>query len=357
MNDTAHPTTATPERAKTLVGGVAERLHKTLRSAKQVEQTATLVSELLIYLFNARRNGSHAPPIKHRIRHGEGDAHFFVYVEQIEHFDMNYDAAALYRIAAQHLLGVRFQFASQTTGDPLKYGLLIMHLLVRGPTSANESGESVAERLAQNRLRLRHPYAEPAVRRPQTFPLDWSRSIVRSAADRALVLELIDDVYNMQAVMPLGLTVSLEPVVLDNYAERVQSGLGGAASKKRKKGARPDDESADASSDTATVAENRCVGYTLHFSGVPSFDDNFLDYMRHKYASRWLNAIVLFPHVRGTGEQDEELIFAPILAISLGTDQAVSQDCKPFAITGSKRLCNKIFTPDTVTVSGSGAGD
>lgn len=128
--------------------------------------------------------------------------------------------------------------------------------------------------------------------------------------------------------MPTNMTVSLEPIERTDHQTTA----------KRKKRSDANDET---TADSESAAEKLpCVGYALHFANVPSFSDNFLAHLEHKFASRWLGATVFFPHQRRFKRSGVQKI-APQLIVSLRAQGAGAQT-KAFQLRGAKRACKKI---------------
>lgn len=314
-----------PASQARVVKRLQEKLGESMSGVAQqtLELTASMLFELLltIHLAQRRRNAT-SDALREQVRHVQGEQSFVFHVSHVEALDQD-DIDALHRIGGAQLIDLQFQFTSLTTGDTLQHGLLLISLLVR-------TGDTASDATAE-RDRLRIPYTPPPVRRPQTVPIDWRNSIV-SQSDQKLVLELLDDVYNMYALMKLGIKVALEPITRANYATP-------SAARKRGQAAVNGDESA---SNADTDPDVRPLGYTLHFSGVPSFSDAFTAHLRHKYASRWLSCVVIFPCVRVA--RNKQILMAPELAISISREGQLPCDSLPFALCGAKRLCQKVYS-------------
>jgi hypothetical protein len=284
---------------------VADRLNGSVTDA-------TLVCNILsLILIAQRKRNTHAPTLKHVLRHANGENRIVLQVLNLYALEAT-DISAL-RALSHRVLSLRFQFTSQANGDLLGHGLLVVDLL-----------HSAVPRVPPMPV-----YTEPAARRALTTPIDWTNSSVH-ADDRAMVLRVVGDVYNMHHVMPMGITVSMETLDDIDYTRSVVS--------KRK---RDDDEPQQDESDTTTQAAPT-VGYCLHFMGVPSFDDSYLAHMAQKYATLWLGATVLFPHTRKHGE----LLVPAQLVVSLRCQHALVQASQPRAVCGAKRLCKKIYTEE-----------
>ncbi len=322
--------TIDPASQARVVGRLQEKLRESMNDvAKEtLESTASMLFELLLTIHCAqRRRNACSALLREQIRHVQGEKSLTMHVLHLESLEQD-DIDALYRIGGAHIVDLQFQFEAIATGDPLPHGLLLIGLLVRhGPDAAGSASDAMAER-----DRLRQPYAPPTTRRRQTVPIDWRNSVV-STNDRALVLELLDDVYNMYELMKLGIKVALEPIARANYSTP-------SAARKRTLAAATAEESISATIDDD---EARPLGYTLHFSGVPSFSDAFTAHLRHKYASRWLTCVIIFPCVR-SARSGKQVLMAPELAISISREGLLPCDSLPFAVRGAKRLCQKVYS-------------
>lgn len=315
MSDAARTEEQLKARLRETMGGGAQE--------PQIGPTASMLYELLLAVHTAQVGyGSERGRVrmKHRIEHASGSQRLAVEISNVNVFGTR-ELDAMRRFARDNFCSAQFQFRSPKTGERLTYGRVLLRVFARGALR-DESGEAAAARLAAQRAALL-PYAAPDTRRPQTMPIDWRESIV-ARADQPLVLELIDDVYNMHALMPASMSVSLEPI------ERTDHQSTG----KRKQLA------ADAESTDRSVAPQDCVGYALHFGNVPSFSDAFLVHLAHKFGARWLGAVVLFPSQRrfkraGTITTPAELI------VSLRAE-AAGPHTKSFALRGAKRACRKV---------------
>lgn len=271
---------------------------------------ATLVCNILsLILLAQRKRNAGAPTLKHVLRHANGENRIVLQVLHLYALEAT-DITAL-RALSPRVLSLRFQFTSPTNGDLLGHGLLVIDLL----------------HSAVQRLPPMPTYSEPTARRQLTTPIDWTNSSVHQD-DRALVMRVVDDVYNMHTVMPMGITVSMETLDDVDYTRSVTN--------KRKH----DDDPVHDDSDTTTQQAAPTVGYCIHFMGVPSFDDTYLAHMAQKYATLWLGAAVLFPHTRKHGE----LLVPAQLVVSLRCQHALVQASQPRAVCGAKRLCKKIYT-------------
>lgn len=271
---------------------------------------ATLVYGILSLVLGAqRRRNPNAERLKHSLRYSQGEDRITLNVMHLAALDAS-DLEAL-RGFSQRILGVRFQFTSIKNDDPITYGHIIVDILhtqaARTPTLA--------------------PYTEPARRRPRVVNPDWSRSVVLEV-DRALVMRVVDDVYNMQQLMPARMPMSIEAIEDTDHTQSVQ-----ASSRKRKP--------VDAVENDSDTSRSRVslVGYCIHFVGVPSFNDNFLTHMAQKYSGRWLGATITFPYAR----KSDSALVPQQLMVSIGAEHVLAQASRPRAVCGAKRLCKKIY--------------
>jgi hypothetical protein len=313
-----------PKSQARIIENLEKKLAESMGSAQKdaLRLTTAMMFEILLTIhISQRRRNETADRLRENVRHVEGEKHFTLLIYDVETFDQE-DNDALRRICGSHLIDLQFQFTSLATGDRLPKGLLIASLLLR--TSEGE--------LSTEHALLRAPYIPPAERRRQTVPIGFTNSVV-SKNDQKLVLELVDDIYNMHQLMSLNMKVALEPIVRDNYAAVV-------ASQKRKRD--PSSDVVIIEESSAELSDTRPLGYTVHFAGVPSFSDTFLEHLKHKYASRWLYFVVLFPHER-MGRAGPALMPAELL-VSISSEGMLPCDSLPYAMRGSKRLCQKVYS-------------
>ena len=98
---------------------------------------------------------------------------------------------------------MHFHFVAHDTQDPLACGMMTVNLL------------HISVPLTE--IMPPPPFVELAQRHTPTHNIDWNSSVV-AAVDRPLVIKVVDDIYNMYALMPATLTVSLEPINEIDYA-------------------------------------------------------------------------------------------------------------------------------------------
>jgi len=315
---------------------LCDRLVETMANTAQepdIRATADMLHELLLIVHRAQVEYGRpraSVRMKHRVLHAPNTDTLSLEISNIDVLGTP-ELDALRRFAGQCYGSTRFEFRSPTTDELLSCGRIVMRLGTRSTPRANENHTQFVERCAPSSAAIVAHYAPPDTRRAQTMQIDWSASVVADV-DRALVLELIDDIYNMHQLMPTNMTVSLEPI------ERTDHQTTARTKRKTRAADNDDGEATSAESDSALRAP--CVGYALHFVNVPSFSDNFLAHLTHKFASRWLGATVLFPHQRRF-KRSGVLQIAPQIIVSLRAEGASAQT-KAFQLRGAKRACKKI---------------
>lgn len=282
---------------------------KTIEEGMRKAPNAMLVCNILVSVLMAQRwRNVKAPSLQHRLRYAPGEDRIVLSVEHVAAMDRaNIEAI---KALSPRVLGMRFQFTSPEHDDALTSGLVIFDLLHTGA----------------QRKPVVPAYMAPARRRTRTTPVDWKDSVVLEC-DREFVLRVVDDVYNMHQLMPAKMNMSVEAIEDADYARCVP------AKRKHEDDTPLDDESEN----TSTRTHPALVGYCIHFVGVPSFDETFLDHMARKYATRWLGATVIFPRARWTTP--------PQLVVSISCENALLQSSAPRAVCGAKRLCKKIYGP------------
>lgn len=206
---------------------------------------------------------------------------------------------------------VQFQFIAPDTGDALAYGMVSIDVL----------HSSVTKQLP---VVL---YTEPANPRERTADYDWDDAGVPED-DREFVAGVVDKVYNMHQEMPLGMKMNTEPLHDADFSKTPSS----SSARKRKTDVSEVESSAAVSANV--------IGCCIHFSAVPSFEADFLEFMARKYGPRWLGATVIFPCIRRC--EDEDVFFPPQLFVSVSLAQAINRDAKAYATIGAKRLCSKL---------------
>jgi hypothetical protein len=202
---------------------------------------------------------------------------------------------------------VRFVFRAPDTTDTLGYGSMLF---------------TIAETPVEE---LHMLYAAPLQRQQMLAAPDWRNSVVRSN-DRALVIAVVDDVFNMGEFMPTSMRYSLEPIEDVDYKARTKKRGAAVASE-------TDDES--------LALNGNVVGYALHFTDVPSFDDSFIAFMQHKYDERWIGFALVFPHLRPV-RGDELLAVPQRLVVQISAETALLGGAKAHATKGARRLARKV---------------
>jgi hypothetical protein len=193
--------------------------------------------------------------------------------------------------------------------------------------------------------------------------IDWSNSVVL-VNDRQLVLNLLDDVHNYELLMPVDVCEWLEPIH-STHCQQQSSDTDGKYGRKdlngngkrtahtngRRAARGNDDDDGDESSNFIEDhhQHQQLLGYCITFTNMPSFNLSFLNHLKQKYATRWLSALVLFPHKT-----------APCrLAITLRCENAFLQSALTSTIAASKRLRNLVqqdfADDDSTATTGGGA--
>ncbi len=248
------------------------------------EHTFTLiVSNLLTFVFTVQYK--HFPrgsdSIKYHIIGSRNDKKITLVVYYINLIEMAECESAM-RTQAR-ITDVRFQFTSLIDNRPMKYGCITVDI----------------DTTSQQPVLQGYPEVPKSLRRERTSNVDWSNSVVLQS-DRSLVLELIDDVCNLEARMPVNITQWLDGVygtdcsrtITDEnkHGKRVQED--DDDSNQRHNNASQNDEDG---SEVSSVVRAPLVGYCISFTGLPSFNLAFLRHLKRKYETCWVSAIVIFP--------------------------------------------------------------
>lgn len=260
------------------------------------------------------------PSIKYQIIGNRHDRIITLVINYVKILELA-DCRAIMR-GETRLIDMRFQFTSLLDSKALKYGCVSIDISCTTPVGASV------------------PYvALPArYRRARTMQIDWSKSVVLKN-DRQIVLDLIDDVFNMQEFMPTDITHWLEGLYQQTATVAASNGKRHGDDNDYARGiaANDDDDNGNESDDTATTTngdEENCrqqqqqiVGYCLSFTNLPSFNLSFLADLKEKYSTRWLTALILFPTNRAPQR----------LAISISCETTLMQS-NTIAANGSKRI-------------------
>ncbi len=298
----------TQKDASHTVRVIEERLAPSIDDESLVARTATLIYELILLVIGQGRAQGR---IKHHIEHVRGAQTLMLDIKGLNTLDWP-TVEAMQRAAAGSLLDLSFCFASPETLEPLTSGRISLALHIGTDTRALPLAV----------------YLEPerSARRAQTQLIDWRASCVSETADQTLLLELVGDVFHMHTTMPAQMQVSLEPVHAVDYSAK-------------RAGKRTRDDA------TSSGEDRQVLGYALHFAGVPSFSHCFLEHLAQKYRSRWIGAMVIFPHQRRAMRDDartETHLVAPELIISLAKAAKDQPLATRFATRGARQLCKKI---------------
>lgn len=293
---------------------VAERLGESLDDTATVENAsvaapnAVVVCTLLCRLHAQIASAAKAPRLRHQIKRSPDDGRVMLIVNNVP--SLTADQLKTLRQVSTRIHVVRFLFRSLETAAQLGYGCLVFVI-------DTEPLDNVAE--------LRTFFLPPDQRQTPTTTIDWTASAV-APADRALVLQVIDDVYNMAEFMPTDMRVALEPIENIDYKANLKK-RGALASE-------TDDES------TGGPPHGRTVGYSLHFTGVPSFDDAFLAYMQHKYEARWAGFQLIFPHSRTRAGQQQTALQQ--LVVHISAENALLVSVREHSNKGARLLARKL---------------
>jgi len=270
---------------------------------------AKLVVNCLYALLRAQRErNKRAPTLKQRItEHGQMVTLVVYRLSALR----DSEVAQLYQLSPR-VLGVTMQFRDLHNHKQLGYGCVVVQLLRADATT----------------VPARAPYVPPAVRRKRTIAFDYDGSDVR-VGDRPLVERVVDQVYNVCELMPLGLTFSLEPITPSNYEDLVGEESETAVSLQKKAGKR-------------MHAEPTVLGYCLHFVGVRSFGAEFFEYLAEQHGVRYLGALVLFPHQVLTRGNGAPTVARQRLNVMLASELHMPQEVRPHALSGARRLRRKL---------------
>lgn len=204
-------------------------------------------------------------------------------------------------------------------------------------------------------------YKPPTVRRPRTVEIDWTNSCVLET-DRTIIVNIIDDVNNIHAMMPLDLTYSLDPIHSETID--IETTQAAATPLKRKRFVDENDDDASVESSAGESFDEQVIGtrqkitgYCLVFTGVPSFSASFLDFLIKKYESHSVTAVVIFPFQRkitNTSIHTTETYVKPRLSVSLRCSGTLVQDFDRSARSVSKRMRAEILNS---VVNNTGSSD
>lgn len=278
----------------------------TVAGATEAAPNAVVVCTILCRLHAQIEAGAAAASqLRHQIKRSPDDGRVLLIVNNVP--SLTSDQLKTLRQVSTRIHVVRFLFRSPETAAQLGYGCLVFVICTEPLADAKE---------------LRLLFAPPEERQTPTAPPDWSSSVV-AAADRSLVLQVIEDVYNMSEFMPTDMRVALEAIENVDYKSSLKK-RGALASE-------TDDESVGGG-----VPRGRTIGYALHFTGVPSFDDAFLAHMAHKYEARWAGFQIIFPRSRNTRIALQQLI------VHLSAETALLAGVHEHSGKGARLLARKM---------------
>lgn len=278
----------------------------TVAGATAAAPNAAIVCTLLCRLHAQTAALTSAPRLRHQIKRSPDDGRVLLIVNHVP--SLGSEQLKTLRQVSSRIHLVRFLFRSLETAAQLGYGCLVF-VIGTEPLAGDE---------------LRALFVSPEQRQLPTVPVDWTDSVV-APADRALVMQVLDDVYNMAEFMPTDMRVALEAIENVDHKASLKKRTGPLASETDDESARP---------------HGRTVGYALHFTGVPSFDDAFLAHMAHKYQARWAGFQLIFPHVRTrAGRQDTVL---QQLVVHLSAETALLTGVQEQSGKGARLLARKL---------------
>lgn len=296
--------------------GIANRLNEPIDGcASFVTASAKAPTSAIVYnlLLKVRSLVKHATPpieIKYQLKPASNGSEVLVVINKVPSLTAAQHAAL--RQLSPRIHTIRFQFRTLDTADPLGYGCMVFAIKLQPLESAEQ---------------WRALFRQPPQRQRMCATPDWTLTVVRNN-DRGLVLAVIDDVYNMTEFMPTDMCVSLEPIEDVNYQTHT------AASRKR--GAL-----ASETDDESSAAHGNVIGYALHFTDVPSFDDAFIAYLSNKYESRWVGFALVFPHMRQRGNGSGVRV-PQRFVVEISTETAPLGAAQAHATKGARRLVRKL---------------
>lgn len=280
-----------------------------------------IICNLLTEVHGVQREqlARHRPDIKYQIIGTRTDRVIVLVVNYIKLLD----AASCESImrAESRIKDIRFQFVSLVDSKPLSYGCVTFDIACRDDVARGVYAE-VPKRL----------------RRQRTIDIDWEHSVVEQH-DRALVLELIDDVCNFEPRMPINIGQWLEGVYSDDCDRAfVVTAVDESAHKGKRKRQHVDDSGGggdDNDDDERSGVSRRLIGYCISFINLPSFNYALLSHLKQKYSLRWASALVVFPSA--TTKQHVHQRFPQRLAVTLRCNSTLTQTANNGLYT-SKRI-------------------
>lgn len=278
----------------------------TVAGATAAAPNAAIVCTLLCRLHAQTEALTKSSRLRHQIKRSPDDGRVLLIVHNVP--SLGAEQLKTLRQVSTRIHLVRFLFRSLETAAQLGYGCVVF---VIG-----------TEPLADDELRTH--FAPPEQRQRPTMPIDWTDSVVLPA-DRPLVLQVLEDVYNMAEFMPTDMRVALEPIETVDHKSNLKKRTGPLTSE-------TDDESAQ--------PRGRTIGYAMHFTGVPSFDDSFLAYMAHKHEARWAGFQLIFPHTRSRGGHHHTALQQ--LVVHLSAETALLAGVQDHSTKGARLLARKL---------------
>ena len=287
----------------------------TVAVAMNQAPTAAIVCSILCLLHDQAELLVKTAELRHQIKVSSAqDGRVSLIVHHVP--SLSSEQLSVLRQVSTRIELVRFVFRQPETRAQLGYGWVVCF---SGTTPAADA-DGDREQL------LRLAFVVPTDRQRPKVAIDWTNSVV-AAGDRTLVLDVLDDVYNMAEFMPVDMLVSLEPIETTDYR---------SVYKKRTSalGSETEDEDGDGG------ATGRVIGYALHFSGIPSCDDSFFAYMAHKYKARWAGFQLFFP--RTLVRDKTARTSAQHLVVRISAENSVPSGVREQGNKGARQLARKL---------------
>lgn len=283
-----------------------------------------IICNLLTEVHGLQREhlARHRPDIKYQIIGTRTDRVIVLVVNYIKLIDMA-SCESIVR-AESRIKDIRFQFVSLIDSKPLSCGCLTFDIACRDDVRQSTYAE-----------------VPRALRRQRTIDIDWEKTVVE-AHDRALVLELIDDVCNLEARMPINIGQWLEGVYSDDCNRAVVDEPNGNGKRARHYAIDDDgdDGTQENNGDGSGGDSRRLIGYCISFTNLPSFNYALLAYLKQKYSHRWASALVVFPSAAAAAPAAKQRVqrhFPQRLVVTLRCGSTLTQTANGGLYT-SKRI-------------------
>lgn len=308
------------------VADIAEVLHESISG----EHPNSINVYNLLRAVVATQKGTRCR-LRHLVRHAAGSKQIVLIIFKLAF--LTYESIEILRTSSPRITSIRFQFEAVDSRDILDTGTMIVtlqHTSVSKPTFA-----------------LLYEPVPAASRAAPIVDVDWSVGKCEMD-DRTRILRVIDLVLNMYALMPAALTYSYEGLYDADFTVACQSEsveqqsvdatatLSADSCKRKKPVATTVDTQSDQSDSQASL-----IGYALHFERVPSFDANFLDYLKAQLGIMWLGTVVLFPRTIALKNGRNVSTFGQLI-VTIASSRTRADAATAHAIVGAKRLCRKM---------------